>query len=276
MSRPVRRRRHLAIREVYADVAARTALRSAAAPPPPEVTAWLERLQCLYGVPFDALVPDARLLPAESVRFFFVDRNWLDSLVDGALSVAATTPANARALAALAGAPGGVVAPTASTPSGVLLRSALVAGWPGLAITGYAEATGGSPMTPLRTALLAPSVLMVIFPGLVRRVEIGRPAAGLSFAVGARPPHVRPRYIGGPGHPAGQPTPGAPVVEVPLRDARLGVLDVIELADRLAESLAVAYRPAQPPALGPAGFGLQLVAPAERRTFIPPEDPDAR
>ena len=50
------------------------------------VVSWLSRLR-LEGVPFSYIVPSEGMLPNDSIRFFHVDRNWLDALVDGALSV---------------------------------------------------------------------------------------------------------------------------------------------------------------------------------------------
>ena len=47
---------------------------------------WLTRLRLMEGVPFNYIVPSEEMLPNESIRFFHVDRNWLDALVDGALS----------------------------------------------------------------------------------------------------------------------------------------------------------------------------------------------
>lgn len=50
------------------------------------VIGWLSRLRLLEGVPFQYIVPSEEMLPNESIRFFHMDRNWLDALVDGALS----------------------------------------------------------------------------------------------------------------------------------------------------------------------------------------------
>ena len=50
------------------------------------VLQWLTRLRLMEGVPFSYIVPSSEMLPNESIRFFHVDRNWLDALVDGALS----------------------------------------------------------------------------------------------------------------------------------------------------------------------------------------------
>jgi hypothetical protein len=52
-----------------------------------EMVGWLARLRLLEGTPFRYLVPSEEMLPNESIRFFHVDRNWLDALVDGAISV---------------------------------------------------------------------------------------------------------------------------------------------------------------------------------------------
>ena len=50
------------------------------------VVAWLTKLRLLEGVPFNYIVPSEEMLPNESIRFFHMDRNWLDAMVDGALS----------------------------------------------------------------------------------------------------------------------------------------------------------------------------------------------
>jgi len=54
---------------------------------PLDLRQWLARLRLLDSVPFAYLTPDSLLLPPESIRFFYVDRNWTDALIQGALSV---------------------------------------------------------------------------------------------------------------------------------------------------------------------------------------------
>ena len=63
---------------------------------PGTVVRWLAKLRLLVGVPFFYLVPDARMLPPESLRFFQVDDNWLAALMDGALSIGRSTQGDAR------------------------------------------------------------------------------------------------------------------------------------------------------------------------------------
>lgn len=49
---------------------------------------WLSEKLLLGGIPSQYLLPDPSFLPAESLRFFYIDDFWLDCLLDGALSVA--------------------------------------------------------------------------------------------------------------------------------------------------------------------------------------------
>ncbi|KAF8511748.1 hypothetical protein JB92DRAFT_2724834 [Gautieria morchelliformis] len=48
---------------------------------------WLTQSMFLYDVPMHYFIPDSAILPEESLRFFFIDKNWITMLVDGALSV---------------------------------------------------------------------------------------------------------------------------------------------------------------------------------------------
>src|SRR5262249_6307412 len=61
-----------------------------------ELVEWIARLVLLYPVPFHYLVPQQTLLPAESLRFFHLDDNWANALVDGALSIAVRNLADQR------------------------------------------------------------------------------------------------------------------------------------------------------------------------------------
>src|SRR5262245_19805440 len=54
---------------------------------PELLSRWLGRLRLLKGVPFNYLIPDEGMLPPESIRFFYLDMNWVDALLDGAFSI---------------------------------------------------------------------------------------------------------------------------------------------------------------------------------------------
>jgi hypothetical protein len=271
----------------------RAALLAAAPELPPAVGRWLARLCLLYDLPFNTLVADARMLPVESVRFCYIDQNWLDALVDGALSVAAAAPPQATltnlrrpglqeaARAVAAELRGGAAARAAAGSaqgepeppwSGLLLRSAAVAGWPGLEITAFAAADGTGPLPPLRIDRPAPSVLLAIFRGAASRFEISRPSQGLSFGVirSGETARVAVRYIGGgPQFPAGEQPPTRPTVPARFRDAARGVLDIQGLRGALEAELRSVYGAVQPPPLHPAAFSIQLVAAPEWRAFVP-------
>jgi hypothetical protein len=80
---PVAQMRAVLARADVSDLLAAQAFGGAMDP----VTDWLARLALLHGVPFRHLVPDERMLPVESVRFFYLDPNWIAALIDGALSI---------------------------------------------------------------------------------------------------------------------------------------------------------------------------------------------
>ena len=133
---------------------------------------WLTRLRLLYGVPFNYLVPDEAMLPPESIRFFYLDANWTAALLDGAFSIGrqpapvASSPSPSANLdravlpdvqARLDATAGhlrarllGVAAPAVDTTvvSGFLLRSELVANYPGMTLRAY-PAPGTTPEVPL-------------------------------------------------------------------------------------------------------------------------------
>lgn len=51
------------------------------------ILGWIMDRMYLFGIPPPYLVADPSFLPQESIRFFHVDANWLDALIDGALSL---------------------------------------------------------------------------------------------------------------------------------------------------------------------------------------------
>jgi hypothetical protein len=265
-----------------------------AAPPPPdpprlpqEVLTWLTQLNLLYGVPFEYLVADPRLLPPESLRFFFVDRNWTDRLTDGALSVGTASTREdvfnnqfyaaiyaqvdeslTRLRASLRGedAPAG----SAGTLTGLLFRSVVVGAWPGLEV--YPSA-GGQPLRILRMDHLSPDVLLCIFDGVPDSVEIVEPGEGLHFGVvggaGSGPFEVYLRGLGFGTYPAGVQI-GSTTVQGNFRSGPgqpAGVVDVAGLQATLQSRLAGLKALDDAGVLGPGGFAVQMVLGAGRQPF---------
>jgi hypothetical protein len=170
-------------------------------------------LRLLEGVPFSTLVPDSAMLPAESIRFFYVDPNYLSALSDGANSLGLHTSRDIAHAKALREPLNRIVAQRARTirsrrtgragtttvgagsgdpVAGFLLRSALVAGWPGLEVKAYAATVPGSDpirpnlstlVSPLRLERLAPDVLLCLYPQIPVWIELDEPNEGLAFGV---------------------------------------------------------------------------------------------
>jgi hypothetical protein len=271
---------------------------------PGELRRFLARLRLLHGVPFSYLVPDADLLPIESIRFFYIDRAWTDALVQGALSVGTITTADRAQLEAvypkirddvdetertirtpkreerLQGAGG--------TITGFLMRSRVVSGWPNLHVRAYSRdvieddalttAAESDPnrMKVLRMERLAPAVLLVLFDGVPAVVHVEEPRQGIQF--GARldpadPPAQRRAKVKVRDNLTGDPVPpkttftSANSVDVPFRRGAPGVINLVELRNRLATK-----SPNSGGSLEPNEYALQMLRFPYRQVFGDPDD----
>lgn len=254
---------------------------------PPALADWLARLRLLYGVPFNYLVPHESLLPQESVRFFFIDRAFLDRLVDGALSVGKTGTKEEAHHHAVKGAlqtrldveeqvyrrrlrdeRGDEDLLVRGELTGLLLRSAAVSGWPGLEVKAYAGADEKSAqLRLLRMDRLAPDILLCIFRGVPQTVDIEEPREGLQFGFDMKPGNFVNKFDVGLklvpasfavnlrstyGATAGLQPADKAQVPVPMRDATRGVVDVGAL--RKAVSDTIAARPDKASMMSPGGL----------------------
>lgn len=278
----MRSRRPAAVREVLAHDDARALVLEALALLPAEAERWLAGLALLEGLPFRHLVPDARMLPSESIRFFFVDQNWLDALLDGALSAVEVGGGLEKALLRLARPRAAVTVRAAARRrrsqlrgreasvgdgdgskhwSGFLLRSAAVSDWPGLTVT--AADGQGKPLAALRIERVAPIVLLALFDGAAAQFMIGKPAQTLHFGLESEDV-VKLRGIGG-AVPVGQ---SLSTTATATFRPRSRVLDVGALVRGVRKNLAAGYPHDQPPPpVRPAALALQLIAVAERQAF---------
>jgi hypothetical protein len=232
---------------------------------PGEVARFLAHLRLLEDVPFQYLVPDSALLPPESIRFFYLDRNWTDAAVDGALAAGTFTSAERAALTAryaeireavdraernvwadrLGG--GGHDGP-AEVATGFLLRSRAVSGWPGLHVRAYREGEP-EPMRMLRIERLAPAVLLALIDGIPDSVVLEEPRQGIQFGVDADPGGRFHANVRDPadGHFTGTTAP------VPFRKDTPGLIDMTTLRERLIATGEVGA------ALDAAEYALQML-----------------
>jgi hypothetical protein len=169
-----------------------------------ELVQWIAQLVLLYPVPFHYLLPHPLLLPPESLRFFHLDNNWVDALVDGALSIAVRNLADQGVASRdnLQSALSKIVyqhrlrlqdkPPEAhpsegymeSPKSGFLLRSSVVTGWPGVEIKATTSTTLGDDFPDiLRFDQIADGVLFCLARGSLKEVIFREPREGLTFGV---------------------------------------------------------------------------------------------
>ncbi len=207
-----------------------------------EIVEWIARLVLLYPVPFHYLVPHPALLPPESLRFFHLDDNWVDALVDGALSIAVRNLSDqgVASRADLQAVLSSIVyqhrlrlqgkkqdvSPSKSyseiPKSGFLLRSSIVTGWPGVEVI---ATTSGAPDANLPEILrmdqVADGVLFCLASGFIKRVTFREPREGLTFGVPSEGP-VKLRADARPG-----------VADIAALESQLGVAGSAQFALRM-------------------------------------------
>jgi hypothetical protein len=252
---------------------------------PAEIRNWLVRLRLLEGVPFANLVADTELLPPESIRWFYLDRQWTDALVQGALSVGTvnsddrtqltgaypairaeldTEERNVRRRPGTARFGGAVDA-----ISGFVLRSQAVSGWPALHVRAFKvdPAEGDTAtykegddrrMRLLRLERLAPAVLFCLFDGIPEVVHIEEPRQGVQFGFDATLDDPDKRVLK-PRRASDFTDLAVAPVPVPFRSGTgaSGVVDIQLLERRLADVDGTATGAAD--GLDSAEYALQLV-----------------
>ncbi len=171
-------------------------------PPLPEiVTLWLSKLKLLYGVPYAYLVPNEQMAPLESLRFFYLDLNWINHLVDGAFSIGRTTNKQQSLDLGLMANVHDETPPTrfklrrqrksqvfannaTKRFTGFLLRSQVVPGWPNLQVNGYAIPDDiHSEIKKLRMDRISDDCIICIFDGEVKQVAIHEPPEQLHCGI---------------------------------------------------------------------------------------------
>jgi len=264
---------------------------------PGEVRRFLARLRLLHGVPFSYIVPDAELLPIETIRFFYIDRAWTDALVQGALSVGTISTADRAQLEAVyphirddvdesertVRKPQGekLLQGAGGTITGFVMRSRAVSGWPNLHVRGYtrdllpddalttAAESDPSRLKVLRMERLAPAVLLVLFDGVPAVVHVEEPRQGIQFGVRLNtddPPAQRRAVVPVRNVDTGNET-GA-TVDVPFRPGAPGVLDLAALRAALAAKVGQSIEPNE--------FALEMLRFPYRQVFGDPKDTEGQ
>lgn len=155
------------------------------------VLKWVLDHKFLFGIPAHYLIPDPSHLPVESLRFFQIDQNWVDALVDGALSLANhTDQAEDPVRSAIQGAiksfidtPDPVLGYKPQIPTyGFLLRSNIVTQFPDL----HVDIPFTSKDTPKATLLRHENIDQGVMLVLIDRLPGDKELTGLALT---QPPH---------------------------------------------------------------------------------------
>jgi len=251
-----RRRAGVHPRDLITRADVRDAIAERAADMLAPIDAWLTSLVNLVPVPFSHLVANPALLPVESIRFFYIDPNWIDALIAGATSIPLQ---GSGSLATTAFIRDRFLARATYPVAGLLLRSQLVTGWPTLLIKATAalgDVAGGTPVTVVRDDTLSTSVRLLLFGQIPYSVTLGEPHHGVQLGMDYDAQNnlsITPRNISDPN--IGAPIEGASVTV----NAPGGVLDLTGLQSQLAATLKTP--------IGPGDFGLQMVRPPYELIF---------
>lgn len=171
-------------------------------PFPEDVKTYLEELRLCKHIPFSYLVPDNRMLPPESLHFFELDEKWMESIVDGAFSIGRVSYNNQDTIP---------FTPENPNITGVIMRSEVVSGWPGLMVEGYA-ARPNPETAPLPKALpilrmerISPNVLLVLFKGTIQTVDFHLKPEALHFGFDGKYPDFTHEVRDQHGNESGKP-----------------------------------------------------------------------
>lgn len=181
---------------------------------PDAVTSWLGKLFLLEGVPVNYLIPHDHYLVGregesivnEAIGTFYVDYDWLEALLGGALSIVATDDSVAllnrvkdgaflpenlvtnKQNAAYVPVEEGQAVPLPEKITGHItgyfLRSQLVSGWKGIKVFARDE-SGGWMQHPLKIERVADDIQLCVFAGKLQQLVLIQPPEGIHFGLEA-------------------------------------------------------------------------------------------
>lgn len=225
---------------------------------PETLQEWMASAWLLYGVPFQYLVPTGHYLPKESVRFFWLDNNWLSSMLEGAVSVGGASSADHDLTRrAQGGMTNGAVmhlynprlkrmhpnhrgkyqdrrAAGDMQYMGFLLRSRLLEAYSGMEVVGFDHE---DERRLLRLSLLSDTVMIGIFDGPVTEVVLREPCEDLHFGFRSNDREICIRCVEEKGGKQPGDKLSDEMYQVPVREGRM--VEVSALADLFMEKLGV-------------------------------------
>ena len=240
---------------------------------PDAIADWFQDLELLKGIPFNYLVPDERLLPLESIRFFWVDSYWVDCLQDGAFSIGRVIKTDTATDTRMRRASRRRLRGNADEMmTGILLRSEVISGWPGLLVDGYGTNIGrtrssrsfvpeDNPLPLLRMEKLSENVLICLFAGEAKTVDIHLKPETMQFGVD---PYTidDTKFTKGLRDPMGNET--KIVIDVPCRNFEQGIIDIAQFTTEIKGALSTRSAASE---FTSAQFGLEMIEGVQKVRF---------
>jgi hypothetical protein len=227
-------------------------------PFPETIINWLAQLVLLQHIPFNNLVADESLLPNESLRLFYLDKNWTNALLDGALSIGIHSERDLMLQQAmndiirqetnkkLAPQTTDNQAIQLGTISGLIIRSSIISNYKGLEIMAFDHEE--APVNTLRMQRLAANILFVLFDTVPTKIEIKAPSESKILAIINNEIPLRQLE-----NEVGKITDTVLKVEAShFRNTEKRVLDISALQQSIATKLGKKQ-------LSPSEFGIQLM-----------------
>lgn len=143
--------------------------KNSATPPLPTILQnWVIKIQQLQNIPFNYLIPYEALLPLNSFRFFKLDTEWIETMIEGAFSIGEEYSSQKPKI-------------SQQQYSGFLLRSEVVIDYPGMKVKGL-DCTGNS-LPVFFHRKLDENILLYCFEGLLSEVDLFLPPQVIHFGV---------------------------------------------------------------------------------------------
>jgi hypothetical protein len=136
-------------------------------------TAW----KYLEGIPFRYIVPQSKMLPNESIRFFTLDNSWINAFISGAFSIGHTAQVDFSPYLK------GLFLGNELTISGILINSMVVSGWPDFMVDAYSK--NGTEIQLLRKVDIDENIRLYLVSGSFDQLDFylhhGKTHSGFMF-----------------------------------------------------------------------------------------------
>lgn len=223
---------------------------------PEEIREWISELKLLKGVPLSMLVGDEKQLPPESIRFFYLDENWTEQMINGAFSIGAGNDKAGGINRSFLGdfhlagrqnihqirrrcihenqlqffRQNGDGLKEGSEITGFIMRSRLVRLWKGLESS--ATDIDGAELDILHMEQLSGEIMLCLFAGELAKLQIREPKEGLRFGASGNDRNINVRDVRD--GEEGKPLPGK---AVPIKSNDCGRADILALVKDLQKEL---------------------------------------